>query len=156
MKHLKEPMKKATYSSDDAVRLAKCYRNLLSKEVPENVSNEVKKMFIVKRRKSIPYWSLMILVSVLMFGALSYDLHPLSCINGIPEESISYNNITQTVEMRFPGSMIIYQRVGVFITFVLLVALILFAGQFYQLTKEIVDIMEVKVESEIKAKETSV
>ena len=156
MKHLKEPMKKATYSADDAVRLAKCYRNLLSKEVPENVSDEMKKLFIVKRRKSTPYWSLMILVSALMFGALSYDLHPLSCINGIPEESISYNNITQTVELRFSGSVIIYQRVGVFITFVLLVALILFAGQFYQLTKEIVDIMEVKVESEIKAKETSV
>ena len=156
MKHLKELMKKAAFSADDAVRLAKCYRDLLGKEVPENISSEVKKLSIVKRRKSIPYWSLVLLVSVLVFGALSYDLHPLSCINGISEESISYNNITQTVELRFPGSVIVYQRVGVFITFVLLIALILFAGQFYQLTKEIVDIMEVQVESEIKAKETSV
>ena len=156
MQHLKKSMKKATYSSDDAVQLAKCYRDLLSKEIPEDVSSEVKKLFIVKRRKSIPYWSLMLLVSVLVFGALSYDLHPLSCINGIPEKFINYNNITQTVELRFAGSVIVYQRVGVFITFVLLIALILFAGQFYQLTRELVDIMEVKVESEIKAKEASV
>ena len=156
MKHLKRPMEKATYSSDGAVQLAKCYRDLLSKEIPENVYSEMKNLSIVKRRKSIPYWSLMLLVSVLVFGALSYDLHPLSCINGIPEKSIDYNDTTQTVELRFPGSMIIYQRVGVFITFVLLVALILFAGQFYQVTREIVDIMEVKVDSEMKAKETAV
>ena len=153
MKHLKKSMKKATYSSDDAVQLAKCYRNLLSKEIPEDVSSEVKKLSIVKRRKSIPYLSLMLLVSVLVFGALSYDLHPLSCINGISEKSINYNNMTQTVELKFAGSVIVYQQVSVFITFLLLIALFVFAGKFYQLTRKLVDIMEAKVES--KTKETS-
>lgn len=156
MKQLKATMEKASYSSDGAVRLAKRYRDLLSKEIPERVYDDMKKLSIVKRRKSTPYWSLIVLVSALAFGALSYDLHPLSCISGIPENSINYDDTTETVELRFPGSMITFRRVGLFITFLSLVALILFAGRFYQVTREIVDIMEVRVEKEIKVKESTV
>ena len=156
MKQLKKLMEKATYNADSAERLARCYRNLLSKNVPESVHNEMKKMPMVKRRKLIPYCSLIVLVLALALSALSYDLHPLSCISGIPENSINYDNATQTVELRFPGRMITFRRVSIFVVFFLVAALILLARQFYKVTREIVNIVEVKVESEIKAEKSTV
>ena len=152
VKQLKRPMEKANYSSDSAEWLARCYRDLLSKEIPECVYNEVRKLSLVKRRKSIAYWSLVALVLALAFSVLSYDLHPLSCIGGIPEDTINYDDTTRTVELRLPGSAITFRRVGVFITLILIVALVLFAWWFYRVTREIIDIIEVKVEKAIKAK----
>ena len=153
MKHLTKQMERprATYSSYCATRLAKCYRALLSKQIPENIHEELKNRSAkVKIRNSLPCLSLVMLILVLVCGALSYDLHPLSCINGIPEESINYDNATQTVELKFPDGVIIYQRVGVFVTFILLIALMIIGLLFYWVTSKIVDEMEKKVEDEIK------
>ena len=151
MKQLKRPMEKATYSSDSAEWLAQCYRDLL-KEIPECVYNKVRKLSLVKRRKSIAYWSLTALVLALAFSILSYDLHPLSCVSGIPEDTINYDDTTRTVELRLPGSVVTFRRVGVFIVLFLIIALVLFAWWFYRVTRQIVYIMEVKVEKAIKTK----
>ena len=155
MKQLRKPMQEASYSEDDAVSLAKCYRGMLSNKIPENVYNEMKRLPIMRRRRLIPYLSIMALASAMVFGALSYDLHLVSCINGIPEGSISYNNATQTVEFRFTDSVIVFQRVSVFLTLVAVISIILVAWWFYRVTYKIVSIMEAKVENEINNEQKS-
>jgi len=145
VEHFKKLMEISSCSSDDAVRLAKCYRDLLSEEIPKDIYKEVKTLPTVKARKLIPYWSLAMLVSAMIGAALSYDLHPLSCIYGVTEDYINYDNMTQTVELRFPASAITYQRLGVFITSLLFIVIILLALGFYQLTREIVKKMEMEV-----------
>jgi len=104
----------------------------------------VKTFPIVKARKLIPYWSLATLISAIITAALSYDLHSLSFINGVTEDYINYDNMTQTVELRFPASAITYQRLGIFITSLLFIVIILLALGFYQLTRKIVKIMELE------------
>ena len=149
MKHLRKPMKEASYSEDEAVSMAKCYTDLLSNKIPESIYIEMKRLPVIKIRKLIPYLSLSALVSAMVFGALSYDLHLVSCINGIPEDSINYNSATQTVELRFTDSVIVFQRISVFLTLVAVIFIILFAWWFYKATYKIVSIMEAKVENEI-------
>ena len=155
MKQLRKPMKEASYSEDDAVSLAKCYRGMLSNKIPENVYNEIKRLSIMRRRKLIPHLSLMALAVAMFFGALSYDLHLVSCINGIPEDSISYNNVTQTVELRFTDTAIAFQRISVFLTLVGVISIIVVAWWFYRVTYKVVGIMEAKVESEISSEQKS-
>ena len=155
LQELKERIKKASYTEDCAQQHAEKYGKLLSESVPEKVYTEMKKKPIMIGRKLIPYCSLIVLVFALGLGALSYDLHLLSCIRGIPEDSINYDNATQTVELTFPGSINTFQQVGIFFTVFFAINLILLGCLFRIVTGKIVNKMEKKVKQEMRLPEES-
>ena len=143
-KQLQEELKKNYYrnNEDTAKNRAKYYYNLLSKNITRSVYDEIKILPAVRRRKLIPYFSLIGLTSAMTFSALSYDLHLVSCIHGIPEDSIKYDSATQTVELRFTDCAIIFQQTSVFLAIFSFYAVIAFALIFRLETKHIIKIMK--------------
>ena len=96
----------------------------------------------------MPYFSVIALTSAMAFGALSQDLHLVSCINGIPEDSINYDNATQTVELRFTDCAIVFQETSVFLALFSFYAVIVFALIFKIEMKDIIQKMKEKVDPE--------
>ena len=151
IKHLKKRIQmKNDCSPADATRLADCYGDLLDNKIPEKV---YKKLAAIKERKILPHLSLWLLVFGLIFSALSYDLHPLSCISGIPEESISYNNMTQTVELRYLNWVLSFQQPIVFIACLLFFFLVITAFRFKKVISNVIIRIQDEIEDEINTAE---
>ena len=146
LKHIKQIGEDANYSEREAENMAKCYKDMLSTNISQATNyDEMKKMPAIKIRKLMPYLSLIGLISTMVFSALSYDLHLVSCISGIPDHSINYDNATQTVELRFTDDVIDFQQIGVFLALFSFIATAVFAKIFNQKTKKIVEEMKENV-----------
>lgn len=128
------------YESSDAEDSAKYIEDLLNKDYPrEYLDVEIPRR--MKRQKRIACGSLVVSVLALGLCILSYDLHLLSCISGI-EDSIDYDNTTQTVEVTFPEHVITIQRMFVsFASFFIIFQFVL-AIQFRLNIKHIINKMK--------------
>ena len=112
LEHLHETLNNGEYCDEDAL----CYDRLLSqKELKINISKGVYRL-----RKRILAASVIILPIAILLSALSYDLHPLSCIFVASEDTISYNETSKTVEIRYSDGILLFQKISVF--FVVLLA----------------------------------
>ena len=140
MKQLREHIKDNQLQSYNKV-----YQNLLSDTIPTSVEGKIKKIPGVRGIKLIPWFSLMGLTSAMVLGALSYDLHLISCIDGIPEDSISYDNATQTVEFRYKKSVLDFQKASAFSAFLSLIAIFVLALFFLLLKDNIINKMKEEV-----------
>ena len=130
-----------------AKETAKHIQGLLDKDIPKNGLSEVLECdlelnCIMWLRKIIPFVSLFASVFALAFCILSYDLHSVSCIAGISEDFINYDNTTHTVELRFPDEVITFQQIGAVIAFFLVIAILDLALVFYLSTKYITNKMK--------------
>ena len=141
MKQLREHMK-----DDQLDSYIKAYQGLLSDKIRPN-DEKIKSLSQAGVRiiKLMSWISLIGLISAMTFGVLSYDLHLVSCISGIPEDSIGYDNATQTVELRYTESVMNFQKISVFFALLSLFAIILPARIFRQKTAEIVGKMKDEV-----------
>ena len=88
-------------------------------------------------KTAIPCFLVIILALGMMFSCLSYNLHPLTCITKPGNDVISYKN--ERVEIRFPESILTFQKVALCIVLCLLVLFVGLATRFYYLTKTMVN-----------------
>lgn len=139
------------YEKSKAEDAAKYIQDLLSKDIPkEDFHEELPSLYCkMKIEKIIPCVSPIVSVSLLVFCILSYDLHSLSCIKGVSEDFIDYDNTTQTVQLRFPETVINLQQAGVVIAFVLITVLAILALLFFWNTRIIISKMKEKARIKI-------
>ena len=113
LEHLHETLNTGKYHDEDAL----WYDRLLSqKGLKINISKGAYQL-----RKILLTVSVITLPIAILLSALSYDLHPLSCIFGISEDTISYNETSKTVEIRYSDGILLFQKISAF--FVVLLAL---------------------------------
>lgn len=120
----------------------KSYEELLKKDIP----NDVKKLHCWKNffRSIIPYILLVFLVTIMCLAYLSFDLHPLACIAEPEEELITYE--MNRVELEFSDSLLIFQKLGGILVFVLSLAFLLSVVFFFCLSKQIVKDLKFNVD----------
>ena len=99
-------------------------------------------------RSTIPFILQFLLITILCLSYFSYDLHPLACIEEPGEELITYES--NRVELKFPKSLLKYQKAGGILVFLLSIALGVFLYTFYcinnSLVKELKKFINIKVE----------
>ena len=146
IQHLKKATSHINYKSEAVKNLAKLYQGMLDKGMSIRFFNEVKTMKRVKRRKAFSYLPTILLSLSIPISALSYDLHPLSCIVGVSEDNIHYNTVTQTVDLNFSDGVVNFQRAAVVCIYFLIIPIFPIAYVFYKDTNTLVDIMEAEVD----------
>ena len=146
MQHLRKATSCINYNSEDVKNLAKLYQGMLDKGMSVKFYNEVKKLRRVKRRRVLSFLPTLLLSLSIPISALSYDLHPLSCVAGVSDDNIHYNNVTQTVEMEFSDSIVNFQRAAVVCIYFAIVPIFVITYVFYKDTKTLVDTMEAEVD----------
>ena len=112
---------------------------LLCEEVPDKVklsSNDT-----IWKTISIPCWLTFLMVSIMLFFLLSYDIHPLACIAEPGIDTIGYKFVNASVNIRYPNSILIFQKVAFGIVISLTFLYLMSAMHFYHLTCEIKDHM---------------
>ena len=150
MQHLKKATSRINYKSEAVKNFAKLYQGMLDKGMSIKFFNEIKTLANVKRRRVLSFMPTILLSISIPIGALSYDLHPLSCIAGVSEDNINYNTVTQTVEMKFSNAIINFQRVAVLCILILIGSVFPIAYVFYRDTRTLVNKMETEVDRIIK------
>ena len=143
--------KKAYLVETKAEETAKYIQGLLDDDISKNEITQLPKFNRLVQR-IVPYMSFIASIFLLVSCILSYDLHSLSCISGIPEDSINYDNTTYTVELRFPEDVIRIQWACVFIASILLIAFLSFVGFFYCNNSYIIDEMKEIARNKIQNK----
>lgn len=96
-------------------------------------------------RTTIPTVVLLLVQIGLLLSYLSYDLHPLACIEGVPESSIQYyseGNETGRVDIDISDHLLNFQ-LSAFIAILIIFPLVLvLATAFYCISKSIIQDME--------------
>ena len=111
---------------------------LLRDGVPEEADLSKYKYGKVKRT-TLSCCIVLLLVLIMAFSYLSYDLHPLACIVGVEDDQILYDALHETVKLKFPESVLIFQQIATSIVIVLVVVFLILIATFYYLTRETVD-----------------
>ena len=111
--------------------------------IPDEILKDIKWSNI--GRVLIPFLVLVLVISGIMLSFLSYDLHLLLCIGGIPQSSIQYyseGNRTGRVDFDLPDKLLNFQ-LGAAITVALIILVILLLALAFRLvSKRIIEDME--------------
>ena len=143
LEHLYEKFCAGKYHEKDAI----CYHKLLTQPVC-NIKIPKAEM---QARIVILVISMLMLPIAIFLSALSYDLHPLSCITGTSEDTISYNETSMTVELRHSDGVLIFRTISVSVALCLGIILLINIFAFALLNYFIIKILKSQVdESKIK------
>ena len=121
------------------------YIELLKKDAPKEVQILT---FDNILKTLIPCLLTTLMVCIMVFFFLSYDLHPLACLAEPGIDTIGYVN--GTVEIRYPDSILVFQKVSYGIVLSFIIVHVLSVAFFYKRTTRIRDYMLKKYECFIK------
>ena len=82
---------------------------------------------------------MIVMIAIMGSCSLSYDLHPLACIFGVDDDQISYDFVSQSVQMKFPKSLLLFQKIATCSAAVCCTFLVILEIFFYRLTKKTID-----------------
>ncbi|XP_065882987.1 uncharacterized protein [Dysidea avara] len=137
LEHLHEKLDTCTHHDLDAL----CYNRLL---LQSELEIKVPKCTYYFRVVALIY-SVIILPIAISLSALSYDLHPLSCITGTAEDTISYNETAKAVEIRYSDHLLLFQKISVGIVGVLATNFLIIILGFACLNYSIIKILKGQV-----------
>ncbi|XP_065883010.1 uncharacterized protein [Dysidea avara] len=133
---IKQPSEKVLVSLSKTIQLL---NKNVADQADENYINLPKHLTSRKKfwNTVIPCWLVILLALTMIFSFLSYDLHPLTCITKPRDDNISYKN--GKVEIKFPKSILIFQKVAFSIAAGLVLIVVAFVIAFYCLTYTVVN-----------------
>ena len=116
---------------------------ILNGEIPKNICNNVLKTYYCKT--VIPYFLSILLILIMGFSYLTYDVHPLACLALSSQDSIEYEEGKVTIKV--PYGLFIYQVIAASVALLLVFLFLSLSYLFYYLTNQIIHIMKNDVSS---------
>jgi len=148
--HLKEASSTSSNNSDVKTE-NKMYETLLKSNAPDDDKMSIRDKIL---KTVVPCALTVVMVCIMFFFFLSYDLHPLACIKEPGSGTIGYKSNATRVIINYPDSLLTFQRASFVIIFSLICVHIGMAGLFYWHTRMIRDCLLKNYKDFIKEKVT--
>ena len=142
--HTNDNTSESRYSKEKANEIIECYQSIFKKKLSD-IKKNITSSYI-KLRTFAPILSTFYLVVGWWLLLLSYDLHPVSCLSGPNEDTISYNFEENAVQIRHSPHWLRFQTAAVIIGTIFIAAVLMNGVFFYAINGLIVDEMKIVIE----------